>query len=128
MPCPAKGWLRHEPLTLAAAVQPACGTLAQALWQVFAARPSTLPAACAAGCASTLFLAKRLGRLPAALEPLSRNLLGWTATLLFMFQPLAQLVRHLRTPAHGPPRHSVAHSCLPGLQAVLAGLRDGAQL
>jgi hypothetical protein len=59
---------------------------------VFVARSSTLPAACAAGCASALFLAKRLRRLPAALEPLSCNLLGWTATLLFMFQPLAQLV------------------------------------
>jgi hypothetical protein len=28
-----------------------------------------------------------------SLVPLMRNLLGWTATLLFMFQPLAQLVR-----------------------------------
>lgn len=67
---------------------------AQALWQTFAATPSTLPGAIAAGCAAALFVMKRLGRMPASLEPLSRNLLGWTATLLFMFQPLAQLVRH----------------------------------
>lgn len=37
--------------------------------------------------------ARRMGRLPPALEPLMGGLLGWTATLLFMFQPLAQLVR-----------------------------------
>ena len=74
-------------------LQATSGVCMQALWQVFAARPSSVPAAAAAGCASALFLARRLGRLPAALEPLSRNLLGWTATLLFMFQPLAQLVR-----------------------------------
>ena len=36
--------------------------------------------------------AQRAGRLPAPLQPLMGGLLGWTATLLFMFQPLAQLV------------------------------------
>ncbi len=56
---------------------------------------STLPASAAAGVASAVFLAKRLGYFPRALQPLSANLLGWTATLLFMFQPLAQLVRLL---------------------------------
>lgn len=64
----------------------------QALWNTFLSAHSTLPTAAAAGVASALFLAKRLRRLPAALAPLSANLLGWTATLLFMFQPLAQLV------------------------------------
>lgn len=105
------------------------GASSQALWQVFAGGSSTLPAAGAAGCAAALFVARRLGRLPATLEPLSRNLLGWTATLLFMFQPLAQLVRAsskslyniysgLR-PRAGPFRHPAAHSCLFEVRAVV---------
>ena len=85
--------------------QAVCCASLQALWQVFAARPSTLPAAGAAGCASALFAARRLGRLPAGLEPLSRNLLGWTATLLFMFQPLAQLVSGGVPPVAGCSYH-----------------------
>ena len=66
---------------------------AQALFSTFVKSDSLAPAAVAGAVSLALFTASRLGRLPAALVPLMRNLLGWTATLLFMFQPLAQLVR-----------------------------------
>ncbi len=65
----------------------------QALFSTFVKSDSLAPAAVAGAVSVALFTARRLGRLPAALVPLMRNLLGWTATLLFMFQPLAQLVR-----------------------------------
>ena len=64
----------------------------QALYSTFAASDSLAPAAIAGAVSAALFTASRLGRIPDALKPLMRNLLGWTATLLFMFQPLAQLV------------------------------------
>lgn len=75
--------------------QPSLCRRSQALWNAFASVHSTLPTSAAAGVASAVFLTKRLGYFPRALQPLSANLLGWTATLLFMFQPLAQLVRLL---------------------------------
>ena len=74
----------------------------QALWNTFSSVSSSLPTWVAAGTAAALFAAKRLRRLPAGLQPLSANLLGWTATLLFMFQPLAQLVRFTNV-VHGCP-------------------------
>ncbi len=64
----------------------------QALYSTFAASDSLAPAAVAGAVSAVLFAASRAGRIPDALKPLMRNLLGWTATLLFMFQPLAQLV------------------------------------
>ena len=71
----------------------------QALYSTFAASDSLAPAAIAGAVSAALFTASRLGRIPDALKPLMRNLLGWTATLLFMFQPLAQLVSPLSAPA-----------------------------
>ena len=71
----------------------------QALYSTFAASDSLAPAAIAGAVSAALFAASRAGRIPDALKPLMRNLLGWTATLLFMFQPLAQLVSLLQAPA-----------------------------
>ena len=65
----------------------------QALFSTFSKSDSLAPAMVAGAVSAALFTASRLGRIPDALKPLMRNLLGWTATLLFMFQPLAQLVR-----------------------------------
>jgi len=70
----------------------------QALYSTFAVSDSLAPAAIAGAVSAALFAASRAGRIPNALKPLMRNLLGWTATLLFMFQPLAQLVSLLSEP------------------------------
>ena len=72
----------------------------QALYSTFSKSDSLAPAATAGAVSAALFTASRLGRLPDAMKPLMRNLLGWTATLLFMFQPLAQLVRMALTLLH----------------------------
>lgn len=73
--------------------------LPQAVWETMSSGTSILPGAAAAACAACLFLAKRKGWLGPQLQQLSSNLLGWTATMLFMFQPLAQLVRNFQSPA-----------------------------
>lgn len=72
--------------------------LPQAIWGTVSSTNSLLPGAVAAACAAFLFIGKRTGWLGSPLQQLSGNLLGWTATMLFMFQPLAQLVRNFQTP------------------------------
>ena len=90
----------------------------QALWDTFASVQSSLPTTAAAGIASALFVAKRLGRMPGVLQPLSANLLGWTATLLFMFQPLAQLVRLWNKADLMQIVHLVIHAAHPVIHAA----------
>lgn len=66
--------------------------LVQAIWGTVSSSYSMLPATVAAACAAFIFVAKRRGWLGAPLQTVSNNLVGWSATSLFMFQPLAQLV------------------------------------
>ena len=54
-----------------------------------------LAAMVAAAAAGALFVTRRVLPEDAALQQLAGGLLGWTATLMFMFQPLAQLVWRL---------------------------------
>ncbi|GBG73974.1 hypothetical protein CBR_g17686 [Chara braunii] len=49
-----------------------------------------------AGC--VFIILSRTGRLPENLRSLWSQLSGWTATLLFMFMPVAQLLSNLRNP------------------------------
>lgn len=62
---------------------------------------SDLAAMVAGGAAISLFVVRRLLPDDEALQQLAGGLLGWTATLMFMFQPLAQLVR--RPPPNSHP-------------------------
>lgn len=64
----------------------------QAIWATFSRVHSPLPA-CIAGAAGAAFLGlDKSSRLPAALRGHWASVPGWTATLLFAFQPLAQAV------------------------------------
>lgn len=67
---------------------------AQAVYGTVAPRGrSDLAAMVAGGAAISLFVVRRLLPDDEALQQLAGGLLGWTATLMFIFQPLAQLVR-----------------------------------
>ncbi|KAK9860374.1 hypothetical protein WJX84_010822 [Apatococcus fuscideae] len=66
--------------------------LPQAIWATFSRINTPLPA-CIAAAAGAAFLAlDKSGRLPAAMRGHWASVPGWTATLLFAFQPLAQTV------------------------------------
>ncbi|KAK9868469.1 hypothetical protein WJX84_006809 [Apatococcus fuscideae] len=66
--------------------------LPQAIWATFSSTITPLPA-CIAGATGAAFLAlDRSGQLPPAMRGHWASVPGWTATLLFMFQPLAQAV------------------------------------
>jgi hypothetical protein len=64
----------------------------QAILATFTASTSLLPGVAAAVLGTLATVLNRGGALPVPLATLWSSMGGWAATLLFMFQPLAQLV------------------------------------
>jgi hypothetical protein len=75
--------------------------LPQVLWTTFApaAYASFLPAVLSAVLGIGLSYLDSKGRLPGALKSVWGNLGAWTATLLFMYGPIAQLMANVSNPA-----------------------------
>jgi hypothetical protein len=75
--------------------------LPQVLWTTFApaAYASFLPAVLSAALGIGLSYLDSKGRLPGALKSVWGNLGAWTATLLFMYGPVAQLMANVSNPA-----------------------------
>lgn len=75
--------------------------LPQVLWTTFApaAYASFLPAVLSAAAGIGLSYLDSTGRLPGALKSVWGNLGAWTATLLFMYGPIAQLMANVSNPA-----------------------------
>lgn len=75
--------------------------LPQVLWSTFApaAYASFLPAALSAAAGLGLTYLDSKDRLPKALKSVWGNLGAWTATLLFMYGPVAQLMANVTNPA-----------------------------
>ena len=67
----------------------------QVLWSTFSSLPTQLPGILAVLCGLLFIALMRAGRLPDKARASWQLLSGWTATLLFMLMPVAQLkVRH----------------------------------
>ncbi len=64
----------------------------QALWMTVVGPTTMLPAILASGGGLLLLAASRAGHLPEQMQHLWAAIPGWTATGLFMFQPVAQSV------------------------------------
>lgn len=75
--------------------------LPQVLWTTFAtaAMFSYLPGLIAGGLGLAMIAFERAGRLPAPLQNVWSSLSAWTATLLFMYGPVAQLMANAHNPA-----------------------------
>lgn len=75
--------------------------LPQVLWSTFApaAYASPLPAAAAAVAGLALSFLDSRGRLPPGLKRVWDRLGAWTATVLFMYGPIAQIMANLSNPA-----------------------------
>ena len=69
----------------------------QALWMTFVGPATMLPAILASGGGLLLLAANRAGHLPEQMQHLWTAIPGWTATGLFMFQPVAQPVGRMPT-------------------------------
>eukprot|EP00891_Asterochloris_glomerata_P000527 jgi/Astpho2/527/Aster-x0936 len=65
-------------------------SLPQALWMTVVGPTTMLPAMLASGGGLLLLAASRAGHLPEQMQHLWAAIPGWTATGLFMFQPVAQ--------------------------------------
>lgn len=68
----------------------------QVLWSTFAGSATILPSLCALCLGCTALGLDAAGWLPPALASAWGKLSAWTATLLFMLQPVSQLVRNFQ--------------------------------
>lgn len=68
----------------------------QVLWSAFFGSHSLLPSLLALGAGCAAVALDSAGRLPPALQNVWGALSAWTATLLFMLQPVSQLVSNFR--------------------------------
>ncbi|KAK9809188.1 hypothetical protein WJX72_011049 [[Myrmecia] bisecta] len=73
--------------------------LPQALWLTFTTSASLLPGYLCGGLGILFLLLEKLRKLPPQLQGAWASVPAWTATLLFMFQPVAQLVRNFAVPS-----------------------------
>ncbi|GMH39481.1 hypothetical protein BSKO_07379 [Bryopsis sp. KO-2023] len=75
------------------------GVLVQVLWSTFGPVQSILPGVGAGSSALVLSILDRRGYLSSDLKDIWGGLSAWTATLLFGFQPVGQLVRNFMDPS-----------------------------
>lgn len=87
----------------------------QVLWSTFAGSATILPSLCALCLGCTALGLDAAGWLPPALASAWGKLSAWTATLLFMLQPVSQLVRNFQDPS------SLAGLSLATIQLAAAG-------
>lgn len=76
------------------------GVLPTVLWSTFMPQMSVWPAVVTLAGGLIFLLLQRLGKLPKGLENTWSKLSAWTATMLFMFGPIAQLVSNFANPAN----------------------------
>ncbi|GAQ85197.1 hypothetical protein KFL_002230180 [Klebsormidium nitens] len=72
--------------------------LPQVVYSTFAPTPSVLPGSLAAAAGVLFIILLRLGKLPESARGFWTQLSAWTATLLFMFMPVSQLVSNFTNP------------------------------
>jgi hypothetical protein len=66
----------------------------QVLWSTFVGTPTMLPSLCTLGLGCAVLALGLAGKLPPAVESAWGGLSAWSATMLFMLQPVAQLHRN----------------------------------
>ena len=82
----------------------------QALWMTFVGPATMLPAILASSGGLLLLAANRAGHLPEQMQHLWAAIPGWTATGLFMFQPVAQSVGGMPTASCGLSVSNAGHA------------------
>eukprot|EP00958_Prasinococcus_capsulatus_P004406 scaffold408_cov388-Prasinococcus_capsulatus_cf.AAC.9 len=72
--------------------------LPQVIWSTFSSVPTLIPGLTACAASLGFAVSERSGRLPKRLSGVWNSVGAWTATLLFMFMPVAQLWQNFTRP------------------------------